>query len=222
MPTRLEHAAVHRHGGGGEVCAELNDHVREALVDELSAGDIADIAEEMETDDAVALLEPSFGGINLEDIASPKCFYILDVLRKELDIPVFHDDQHGTAIVVLAALKNSLKLVNKKIEECKIIINGVGAAGTAIAHLLVLSGAKNIIGFDRKGAINKNRESNDEMRQWFIDHCNSEQFNGSLSEAMNGADIFIGVSAPNVLIEDDIQSMAQRRLYSHSQILIQK
>jgi malate dehydrogenase (oxaloacetate-decarboxylating) len=160
----------------------------------------------------VQLIAPVYGGINLEDISAPRCFEIERRLRKLLQIPVFHDDQHGTAIVVLAALKNSLKLVNKKIEECKIIINGVGAAGTAIAHLLVLSGAKNIIGFDRKGAINKKRESNDEMRQWFIDHCNSEQFNGSLSEAMNGADIFIGVSAPNVLKEDDIQSMAEKAI----------
>jgi malate dehydrogenase (oxaloacetate-decarboxylating) len=160
----------------------------------------------------VQLIAPVYGGINLEDISAPRCFEIERRLRKLLQIPVFHDDQHGTAIVVLAALKNSLKLVNKKIEECKIIINGVGAAGTAIAHLLVLSGAKNIIGFDRKGAINNKRESNDEMRQWFIDHCNSEQFSGSLSEAMNGADIFIGVSAPNVLKEDDIQSMAEKAI----------
>jgi malate dehydrogenase (oxaloacetate-decarboxylating) len=129
-------------------------------------------------------------------------------LRSLLDIPVFHDDQHGTAIVVLAALINSLKLVKKNIKDCKIVINGVGAAGTAIAHLLVLSGAKNIIGFDRKGAITRTRESNDEMRQWFMDNSNPSQFDGSLSESMVGADIFIGVSAPNVLKENDIKSMA--------------
>ena len=160
----------------------------------------------------VQLIAPVYGGINLEDISAPRCFEIERRLRALLDIPVFHDDQHGTAIVVLAALINSLKIVNKKIEECKIIINGVGAAGTAIAHLLVLSGAKNIIGFDRKGAVSKNRESNDVMRQWFMDNCNPDNFNGSLSEAMLDADVFIGVSAPNVLKEEDIKYMAPRSI----------
>ena len=156
----------------------------------------------------VQLIAPVYGGINLEDISAPRCFEVERRLRELLDIPVFHDDQHGTAIVVLAALINSLKLVKKKLENCKIIINGVGAAGTAIAHLLVLSGAKNIIGFDRKGAITRERESNDPMRQWFMDQCNPNQFDGTLSEAMIGADIFIGVSAPNVLVEDDMKAMA--------------
>jgi malate dehydrogenase (oxaloacetate-decarboxylating) len=160
----------------------------------------------------VQLIAPVYGGINLEDISAPRCFEIERRLRDLLEIPVFHDDQHGTAIVVLAALKNSLKLVGKNIEDCKIIINGVGAAGTAIAHLLVLSGAKNIIGFDRKGAITKKRESNDEMRGWFIDNCNPQQFSGTLSECMEGADIFIGVSAPNVLVEQDIKAMASKSI----------
>jgi malate dehydrogenase (oxaloacetate-decarboxylating) len=155
----------------------------------------------------VQLIAPVYGGINLEDISAPRCFEVERRLRELLDIPVFHDDQHGTAIVVLAALINSLKLVKKKLENCKIIINGVGAAGTAIAHLLVLSGATNIIGFDRKGAITRKRESNDPMRQWFMDHCNPDQFDGNLGEAMIGADIFIGVSAPNVLVEEDIKAM---------------
>jgi malate dehydrogenase (oxaloacetate-decarboxylating) len=160
----------------------------------------------------VELIAPVYGGINLEDISAPRCFEVERRLRQLLDIPVFHDDQHGTAIVVLAALKNALKLVNKEISECKIIINGVGAAGTAIAHLLVLSGASNIIGFDRKGAITKDRESNDQMRQWFQDHCNPKQFSGTLSEAMIGADIFIGVSVPNVLTEEDIKNMNSRSI----------
>ena len=160
----------------------------------------------------VQLIAPVYGGINLEDISAPRCFEIERRLRELLKIPVFHDDQHGTAIVVLAALKNSLKLVGKNIEDCKIIINGVGAAGTAIAHLLVLSGARNIIGFDRKGAITKKRESNDEMRQWFMDNCNPNQFSGTLSECMEGADIFIGVSAPNVLVEQDIKAMANKSI----------
>ena len=171
--------------------------------------DTQDIDEIVRT---VQLIAPVYGGINLEDISAPRCFEIERRLRMLLDIPVFHDDQHGTAIVVLAALINSLKLVGKQIENCKIIINGVGAAGTAIAHLLVLSGAKNIIGFDRQGAITKNRESNDEMRQWFMDNCNPSQFNGTLSKSMEEADIFIGVSAPNVLTEKDVISMAPRSI----------
>ena len=160
----------------------------------------------------VQLIAPVYGGINLEDISAPRCFEIERRLKELLDIPVFHDDQHGTAIVVLAALINSLKLVKKELENCKIIINGVGAAGTAIAHLLVLSGATNIIGFDRKGAITRIRESNDPMRQWFMDNCNHDQFDGTLSEAMIGADIFIGVSAPNVLVEEDIKAMASNAI----------
>ena len=157
----------------------------------------------------VQLIAPVYGGINLEDISAPRCFEVERRLRELLDIPVFHDDQHGTAIVVLAALRNALKLVKKDISDCKIIINGVGAAGTAIARLLMLSGAKNIVGFDSKGSITKERVSNDPMRQWFLDNCNPNQFSGTLSECMIGTDIFIGVSAPNVLNESDVASMAK-------------
>ena len=157
----------------------------------------------------VQLIAPVYGGINLEDISAPRCFEVERRLRELLDIPVFHDDQHGTAIVVLAALRNALKLVKKDISDCKIIINGVGAAGTAIARLLMLSGAKNIIGFDSKGSITKERVSNDPMRQWFLDNCNPNQFSGTLSECMIGTDIFIGVSAPDVLKESDVASMAK-------------
>ena len=157
----------------------------------------------------VQLIAPVYGGINLEDISAPRCFEVERRLRELLDIPVFHDDQHGTAIVVLAALRNALKLVKKDISDCKIIINGVGAAGTAIARLLMLSGAKNIIGFDSKGSITKERVSNDPMRQWFLDNCNPNQFSGTLSECMIGTNIFIGVSAPNVLKESDVASMAK-------------
>ena len=157
----------------------------------------------------VQLIAPVYGGINLEDISAPRCFEVERRLRELLDIPVFHDDQHGTAIVVLAALRNALKLVKKDISDCKIIINGVGAAGTAIARLLMLSGAKNIIGFDSKGSITKERVSNDLMRQWFLDNCNPNQFSGTLSECMVSTDIFIGVSAPNVLKESDVASMAK-------------
>jgi len=156
----------------------------------------------------VQLIAPVYGGINLEDISAPRCFEVERRLRELLDIPVFHDDQHGTAIVVLAALRNSLKLVKKDISKVKIIMSGAGAAGTAIARLLILSGVKNIIAFDKDGVISKDSKSEDSMREWFIEHSNAENFKGSIHEAMVGADIFIGVSAPNVLREEDIKAMA--------------
>ncbi len=157
----------------------------------------------------VQLIAPVYGGINLEDISAPRCFEVEMRLRELLDIPVFHDDQHGTAVVVLAALRNALKLVKKDLSKTKIILSGAGAAGTAIARLLVLAGARNIIGFDDKGVISKSSEAPNEMRKWFIENCNPEQFTGTLSEAIKGADIFIGVSAPNVLREADVETMAK-------------
>ena len=157
----------------------------------------------------VQLIAPVYGGINLEDISAPRCFEVEARLRELLDIPVFHDDQHGTAVVVLAALRNALKLVKKDLSKTKIILSGAGAAGTAIARLLVLAGATNIIGFDSNGVINKKSDASNEMRKWFVDHCNPGQFEGTLSQAINGADIFIGVSAPNVLTESDVQSMTK-------------
>lgn len=157
----------------------------------------------------VQLIAPVYGGINLEDISAPRCFEVEARLRELLDIPVFHDDQHGTAVVVLAALRNALKLVKKDLSKTKIILSGAGAAGTAIARLLVLAGATNIIGFDSNGVINKKSDASNEMRKWFVAHCNPGQFEGTLSQAINGADIFIGVSAPNVLTESDVQSMAK-------------
>lgn len=160
----------------------------------------------------VQLIAPVYGGINLEDISAPRCFEVEARLRELLDIPVFHDDQHGTAIVVLAALKNSLKLVKKDISSVKIVMSGAGAAGTAVARLLVKSGAKNIIAFDKDGAINNSRSREDEMRAWFIDHSNSNNFAGDIHEAMSGADVFIGVSAPNVLTESDIASMGEKSI----------
>ena len=160
----------------------------------------------------VQLIAPVYGGINLEDISAPRCFEIEARLRQLLDIPVFHDDQHGTAIVVLAALKNSLKLVKKDISAVKIVMSGAGAAGTAVARLLVKSGATNIIAFDKDGVINSSCDRNDEMRAWFIDHSNTENFAGDLHQAMSGADVFIGVSAPNVLVEADIAAMADKSI----------
>ena len=156
----------------------------------------------------VQLIAPVYGGINLEDISAPRCFEVERRLRELLDIPVFHDDQHGTAIVVLAALRNALKLVKKDIAKVKIIMSGAGAAGTAIARLLVLSGATNIIAFDIAGVISKDSPSADSMRDWFIENSNKENFKGDIHQAMNGADIFIGVSAPKVLNEADVKSMA--------------
>jgi malate dehydrogenase (oxaloacetate-decarboxylating) len=137
----------------------------------------------------VQLIAPVYGGINLEDISAPRCFEIEARLRDLLDIPVFHDDQHGTAIVVLAALTNSLKLVKKKLSEITIVMSGAGAAGTAIARLLTKSGAQRIVAFDINGSV-------------------TPGFTGSISEAMKGADVFIGVSAPNVLTESDVASMS--------------
>ncbi|MFY7825303.1 MAG: NAD-dependent malic enzyme [Candidatus Planktophila sp.] len=157
----------------------------------------------------VQLIAPVYGGINLEDISAPRCFEVEARLRELLDIPVFHDDQHGTAVVVLAALRNALKLVKKDLATTKIVLSGAGAAGTAIARLLVLAGARNIIGFDSSGVINKKSDVSNEMRRWFVDNCNPDQFEGTLSQAIKGADIFIGVSAPNVLTESDVQSMAK-------------
>ena len=146
----------------------------------------------------VQLIAPVYGGINLEDISAPRCFEVEARLRQLLDIPVFHDDQHGTAIVVLAALKNSLKLVKKDIATVKIVMSGAGA--------------KNIIAFDKDGVINSSRSREDDMRAWFIDHSNPDNFAGSIHEAMSGADVFIGVSAPNVLTEPDIASMAAKSI----------
>ena len=157
----------------------------------------------------VQIIAPVYGGINLEDISAPRCFEIEARLRDLLDIPVFHDDQHGTAIVVLAALTNALKLVKKDLKSTKIVLSGVGAAGTAVARLLVAKGAQNIIGFDKDGLVFEDKGDSDPMRQWFVTNCSPGSFRGDLHGAMKDADIFIGVSAPNVLTEGDIKSMAK-------------
>jgi malate dehydrogenase (oxaloacetate-decarboxylating) len=157
----------------------------------------------------VQIIAPVYGGINLEDISAPRCFEIEARLRELLDIPVFHDDQHGTAIVVLAALTNALKLVKKDLSTARIVLSGVGAAGTAVAKLLVAKGAKHIIGFDKDGLVAENNGENDPMRQWFIKNCAPGNFRGDIHEALKDADVFIGVSAPNVLTEADIKSMAK-------------
>lgn len=156
----------------------------------------------------VKAIAPSYGGINLEDIAAPRCFEIERRLREELDIPVFHDDQHGTAVVVLAALKNGLRVVGKPLPETRIVVSGVGAAGSAIIRLLLADGAERITAFSREGVVSSADAQPDPTRAWLAAHTNPEQFSGSLSEALAGADVFIGVSAPNILTEADIAAMA--------------
>lgn len=155
----------------------------------------------------VKALAPAYGGINLEDISAPRCFEIEARLREELDIPVFHDDQHGTAIVTQAALTNALKVVNKNIADVRIVVSGVGAAGHAIIRLLKASGAQHIMAAGRDGVLEPDTTQRDEHRQWLADNTNAEGFSGTLKQALVGADVFIGVSAPNLLDEADIASM---------------
>lgn len=156
----------------------------------------------------IKYLAPTFGGINLEDISAPRCFEIEERLIDELNIPVFHDDQHGTAIVVLAGLINALKVVDKKIVKVKIVISGVGAAGVAIAKLLIAYGAKDIIMVDSKGIIFKERDGGlNDSKMEIAKITNSNNLNGNLKDALVEADVFIGVSAPNLLNEKDIMMM---------------
>lgn len=155
----------------------------------------------------VKLIAPGLGGINLEDISAPRCFEIEERLKKELDIPVFHDDQHGTAIVVLAGLINALKLVNKKIEDLKIIINGAGAAGTAIAILLNAAGAKNVIACDRTGALYIGREKMNDAKNDLAKVTNPKGEKGTLADIMKNSDVFIGVSSADVVKSDMVKSM---------------
>ncbi len=157
----------------------------------------------------VSLLAGSFGGINLEDISAPRCFEIEKRLKEICDIPVFHDDQHGTAIVTLAAMINALKLVNKKIEDIEVVVNGSGAAGIAITKLLMSKGLKKVILCDRKGAIYKGRDSLNDIKTEMAEISNLEMKKGSLNDVIKGADVFIGVSAPNSLTKEMVQSMAK-------------
>ncbi len=152
-------------------------------------------------------IAPSFGAINLEDISAPRCFEIENRLIEALDIPVFHDDQHGTAIVMTAAFINALKIVKKKISKLKVVFNGVGAAGHACSHMLTHLGVKNIIGCDRKGAIVKSRTDLNPVKRTYAEATNPNQESGSLHDVIKGADVFIGVSAPNVLQVADIKKM---------------
>ena len=155
----------------------------------------------------ISLISGSFGGINLEDISAPRCFEIEKKLKECTDIPIFHDDQHGTAVVVLAALLNALKVVKKDISTAKIVVNGLGAAGTAISKMLITAGAKNMVLVDKKGIIEESDSSLGEERQNLAKVTNNEKLKGDLSVAIKNADVFIGVSAPDILSEDMVKTM---------------
>jgi malate dehydrogenase (oxaloacetate-decarboxylating) len=158
----------------------------------------------------VKLISPGFGGINLEDIAAPRCFEVEERLRKELDIPVFHDDQHGTAVVVLAALLNALRIVKKDIKKLRVVVTGVGAAGTATIKILQSSGVKDIIGVDEHGTIYRGRPKGlDFMKKWVAASTNPRMVKGRLADALERADVFIGLSVPGILTVKDIKRMAR-------------
>jgi malate dehydrogenase (oxaloacetate-decarboxylating) len=156
----------------------------------------------------VKAISPVFGGINLEDISAPRCFEIEERLQRDLDIPVFHDDQHGTAVVVLAALLNALKVVRKRLSDVRIVFTGVGASGIATTKLLMKAGAKHIVGCDRAGAIYRGRTENmNPMKEWFAQHTNSRRLRGTAGEALVDADVFVGLSGPGVVGLKDIKAM---------------
>jgi malate dehydrogenase (oxaloacetate-decarboxylating) len=160
--------------------------------------------------DLVMKIEPTFGGINLEDIAAPGAFEVEERLDAALDIPVFHDDQHGTAIVTLAALANALRVVDKNIGDIKVVVAGVGAAGVAVSKILMDAGVRNVIGVDRQGAVYDGRGGLNSSKQWFAENTNPEGLQGSISEVIAGADVFIGLSGPDLLTVDDVRSMARQ------------
>ena len=163
--------------------------------------------------ETVRLMAPSFGGINLEDISAPRCFQIEDTLKRELDIPVFHDDQHGTAVVTMAALFNSLRIVGKPIESLTVLMLGLGAAGVAVTKMMLASGVANIIGCDRRGALSTAREdyedgSMTDVKRWYSENTNPERRRGSPAEVIEGADLFVGLSGPGLIEADALAGMA--------------
>jgi malate dehydrogenase (oxaloacetate-decarboxylating) len=158
----------------------------------------------------VKAVSPAFGGVNLEDISAPRCFEIEDRLRRELDVPVFHDDQHGTAVVVLAALLNALKVVKKKLRDARVVFTGAGASGIATARLLMKVGVRQVVACDRAGILYRGRTENmNPMKEWFASHTNPRGLSGSVSDALTGADVFIGLSGPGVVSVKDIKRMAR-------------
>ena len=159
----------------------------------------------------VKAISTVFGGINLEDISAPRCFQIEERLREELDIPVFHDDQHGTAVVVLAALINALKLVGKQMSDIKVIVNGVGAAGVACTKIIMAAGVKNIVGCDQSGALYRGRRENmNWMKDWYAQNTNPNEEQGTIHEVIKGADVFLGLSVPGVIDVEDVKQMAEK------------
>jgi malate dehydrogenase (oxaloacetate-decarboxylating) len=161
--------------------------------------------------ETVKRISVAFGGINLEDISAPRCFEIEDRLKEELDIPVFHDDQHGTAVVVLAALINALKLVGKRMEEIKVVVNGVGAAGVACSKIIMAAGVKHIVGCDQHGALYRGRTENmNWVKDWYARNTNPADETGTVHDVIKGADVFMGLSAPGVINADDLQQMAAK------------
>src|SRR5215207_5761390 len=166
-----------------------------------------------DTDEIVEMVKgmsPGFGGINLEDISAPRCFEIEERLKEELEIPVFHDDQHGTAVVVLAALINALKIVDKKIGDIKVVVNGVGAAGVACSKIVMAAGVKNIVGCDQSGALYEGRTDNmNWVKDWYARNTNESKEKGSIHDVIKGADVFLGLSVPGVITEDDLRNMAK-------------
>ncbi len=190
MPVMEGKAALFKHFGGVDAWPVV-----------LDTKDVDQIVE------IVRCIAPGYGGINLEDISAPRCFEIERRLKDLLDIPVFHDDQHGTAIVVLAALTNALRVVGRKPADVRVVVSGVGAAGHAIIRLLAAQGFTDIIGCDRHGAVDPGKQGMDEFRRWIADNTNPRGVRGTLAETLAGADVFIGVSAPNLLTGEDIATM---------------
>jgi len=168
--------------------------------------DTKDTDEIVET---VVRLAPGFGGINLEDISAPRCFEIEERLKAELDVPVFHDDQHGTAVVVLAALINSLKIIGKEMKDLKVVVNGIGAAGVACAKILLAAGVRNVVGCDSSGIVHNGRDGLNASKRWFAENTNPEGRTGGLGEAVMAADLFLGLSVPGVLTAEHLGSMAK-------------
>src|SRR5436190_11150103 len=159
----------------------------------------------------VKAIATAFGGINLEDISAPRCFEIEDRLKEELDIPVFHDDQHGTAVVVLAALINALKIVGKQMGDIKVVVNGVGAAGVACTKIIMAAGVQNIIGCDQTGALYEGRKENmNWVKDWYARNSNRDEEKGTVHDVIRGADLFLGLSVPGVINEQDVQTMADK------------
>ncbi|MFC5381671.1 NAD-dependent malic enzyme [Aquipuribacter nitratireducens] len=170
---------------------------------DVPTGDVDAIVETVER------IAPGFGGINLEDIAAPHCFEVEERLRASLDIPVFHDDQHGTAVVVLAALENALRLVGKRLPDLRVAILGAGASGTAIAKIMIAAGVGDVVGVDRQGVIHAGRDGLSGGKRWFAEHTNRSGVRGGIGDALRGADVFVGVSGPGLVSVDDIAGMGR-------------